>query len=108
MKKSVVLIWFLVFGFLMTAGDLLVLKTPSPAYAQKKVDLYMTSWCGYCRKMIGFMKKQGIEFEAHDIEKDSSAYKAFKNYGGQGVPVIVVGDQVVYGYDPDGVLAALE
>ncbi|MCB9771282.1 MAG: hypothetical protein H6754_01835 [Candidatus Omnitrophica bacterium] len=73
----------------------------------KKVVVYMTSWCGYCRKMTAFLKQNGIAYTAHDIEKNDMAKKMYQKYGGQGVPLVIVGEKVIRGYNPDGVVAAL-
>jgi mycoredoxin len=70
-----------------------------------KVEVFMTSWCGYCGKMIRFLDEKGIHYTAYDIEKDKSAEAIYRRLGGRGVPVVRVGSHVVHGYDPEGVLA---
>ncbi len=73
-----------------------------------KVKLYMTSWCPYCQRMIQYFKDNNIDYVAYDIEKDKKAEAEFRNYGGRGIPLIVVGKTVISGYDPEKVKAALE
>ncbi len=73
----------------------------------KNVEVFMTSWCGYCKKMIRFLNEKGISYIAHDIEKDSAAARAYKELGGRGVPVVRVGSHVVRGYNPEAVISYL-
>lgn len=68
------------------------------------VELFMTSWCGYCKKMVRFLNEKGIPYTAYDIEKDSAAANTYKELGGKGVPVVRVGSHVVHGYSPEAVM----
>lgn len=72
------------------------------------VDIFVTSWCGYCKKMEQFFDANGIRYTAFDIEKDSNAHKQYKELGGRGVPLTRIGSIVVSGYNPDAVLKAIE
>lgn len=68
------------------------------------VDLYVTSWCGYCRKMEQFLSLKAIPYRKLDIETDSSAAEAHAKLGGGGIPVARIGENIVRGYNPDAVL----
>ena len=87
---------------------LLLLGTTALAEQAKKVDVFVTGWCPYCRKLEQFLKQSNIEYTRHDVEADARANKEFNKLGGSGVPVVRVGKDVIYGYDPAGVLAALK
>lgn len=69
------------------------------------VEVFLTSWCGYCKKMVRFLKEQGIPYTAYDIEKDSAAARTYRELGGNGVPVVRVGSHVVHGYNPEAVMS---
>jgi glutaredoxin len=69
------------------------------------VEMFVTSWCGYCKMMERILDKKGISYTTYDIEKDDSAARVFQKLGGRGVPLIRVGSKVVYGYDPDTVIS---
>jgi len=77
------------------------------SYGRANVEVYMTSWCGYCRKLERFLKEKGISYTAYDIEKDSNAARIFSELGGGGVPVTRVGSHVVHGYNPEAVISYL-
>lgn len=74
------------------------------AYTRADIEVFVTSWCGYCRKMLGFLRDKGIPFTVHDIEKDSDAARTYRELGGSGVPVVRVGSHVVHGYNPEAVM----
>jgi glutaredoxin len=69
------------------------------------VEVFMTSWCGYCKKMVRFLNEKGISYTAYDIEKDSAAATTYRELGGKGVPVVRVGSHVVHGYSPEAVMS---
>jgi glutaredoxin len=74
------------------------------ASTRPKVEVFMTSWCGYCRKMIQFLKEKGIPYTAYDIEADSAAAKVYDDLGVRGVPIVRIGTHIVHGYDPESVM----
>ena len=38
------------------------------------VELYITSWCPYCKKAIEYFESRGIKYKAYDIEKDNTQF----------------------------------
>jgi len=77
------------------------------------VRLYSASWCGVCTKARSFLKRKGIPFVEKDVEKDRGAtaeITAAARRAGvdpsrlSGVPILVIGDQVLVGFDPQRVL----
>ncbi len=69
---------------------------------QKKVVMYATSWCPYCQQARHYFREQGIPYIEHDIEKDAHAKRAYKDFGGRGVPVIFVGKRRMNGFSVAG------
>lgn len=67
---------------------------------QKKVELYVTDWCGYCKKALKYLDARGIQYVAYDIEKDAVAKQRYQSLGGQGVPFIVIGQNRFSGFSP--------
>ncbi|MEM6640153.1 MAG: glutaredoxin family protein [Pseudomonadota bacterium] len=72
------------------------------------VTVFTTAWCGYCKKTKHFLKTHGIPFIERDIEASDEAMTTFVQLGGQGVPLVVVGEQIVSGYSLGRLRAALE
>ena len=74
---------------------------PGPAADDEpRITLYMTSWCGYCRKARQLLNELDADFVAKDIEKDPDARREFSVKGGGrgGVPLIDFDGQIVRGY----------
>ena len=72
---------------------------PTITPSNKQVTMYSTSWCGYCRKARDTFTRQGIPFRELDIEKNVDAKKAYDALKGRGVPLILVDDQQMTGFD---------
>jgi glutaredoxin len=72
-------------------------------YEQKpQVVMYATSWCPYCQQARNYFRQQDIPYIEHDIEKDAAARRAYKDFGGRGVPVIFVGKRRMNGFSIEG------
>lgn len=73
------------------------------------VILFMTSWCPYCRALEQDLQRAGIPFAHADIERDGRAAALFRSFGDDtgGIPVTVVGDKVISGYQPEVILGEL-
>lgn len=65
----------------------------------KEVIMYSTSWCGYCKKAALHFRKNNIPFTEHDIEKSEQAAREYKKLNGRGVPIILIGDQRMNGFN---------
>jgi glutaredoxin len=72
---------------------------PAPAPAPKKerfsgtVEMYVTDWCGYCKKAESYV--------TYNIEKDSAAKRRHKELGGRGVPLIIIGSNKMSGFSAE-------
>ncbi len=68
---------------------------------EPKITLYMTSWCGYCRKANKLLTQLDADFAAKDIEKNREAALEFRQKsGGQGgIPLIDFDGEIVRGYN---------
>jgi glutaredoxin-like YruB-family protein len=69
------------------------------AATSRSVTLYTTSWCGICKRAKAHLERKGVPYRALDIEQDRSARDQFKRLGGRGVPLIVVGNRSMHGFD---------
>jgi len=68
----------------------------------KRVTMYSTAWCGYCKKAKKYFQAKGIPFVEYDIEKNARAKKDYDALGGKGVPVIVMGKKRMNGFSVAG------
>ena len=66
----------------------------------KKVTIYSTPTCTYCKHVKEFFKERGIAYDEFDVAVDKDKRAEMVDKSGQlGVPVTVIDDQVVVGYD---------
>jgi len=54
-----------------------------------------------------FLSREGVEFAAHNVDEDNAAYDALIARGFRTVPVTVIGDRTLTGYDPAALAAAI-
>jgi glutaredoxin 3 len=74
-----------------------------------KVKVYSTPTCPYCTMAKDFLKDLDVEFEDIDVAEDHEAAKEMVEKSGQmGVPVIVIGDEVIVGFNKPAIEKALE
>ena len=66
----------------------------------KTVAVYSTPTCPYCRQVKDYLKDKGVEFTDYNVATDLDARNAMVQKSGQlGVPVIVVDDDVIVGFN---------
>ena len=78
---------------LLLAGDI-----DYDAAVAGDVTLYSTAWCGYCRKTKTFLERHDIPYTEYDVEKTEEGARAMQRLEAYGVPVVTVGEDVIYGY----------
>ncbi len=85
------------------------LRPPPPIIvpAGFQAVLYGTEWCGYCARTRKFFRENKIPFREYDIEKSSEGQAQYERLGGNGVPVVLINDQVIHGYDESALRDAL-
>lgn len=77
------------------------------AKSTSKVVMYTTPTCGYCHRAKAYFNQKGIRFTEYDVTKSKKARQAFKALNGRGVPLIVIGDQRIPGFNKAAINRAL-
>jgi len=111
----------LVSGFVLTRGRAPAREVPSPVPAavsaapppespqeqihepalEHVVVVYTTSWCGWCRKTLNFLREEGVAFENRDIEANEMwRDELIEKTGDTGIPVVEIDGTIVRGYRP--------
>lgn len=67
--------------------------------ADSGVTIYTTEWCGVCKRAKAFFKQNGVPFREWDVEKTEYGATKFRQFGGNGVPLITVGTEKMMGFD---------
>jgi len=76
----------------------------------KKITMYTTATCMYCKMAKEFFREHNLSFDEKDVGQDAAAREEMLNVSGQmGVPVIVVeGEQEpIVGFDKRRLVEAL-
>ncbi len=58
--------------------------------------------------MKAWLSRAGVTFVARNVEEDDQAYDELLARGYRSVPVTIVGDRVIKGYDPAALQAAID
>ena len=67
-----------------------------------RVTVYSTQNCPYCRMAKAFLEKHNVQYESLDVGNDTVAAQKMIDLSGQrGVPVIMVDDEVIVGFDSE-------
>ena len=82
-------------------------NTHRPQPGSKQVVIYTTTWCGYCKALRSALAANKIPFTEHDVEHSFQGQLGFWTLRARGVPVSVVGPQVIHGYQMDKMQDAL-
>lgn len=66
----------------------------------KKVTIYSTPWCVYCKMAKKYFTENKIEYTEHDVAEDEKARDEMVHKTGQmGVPVIDIDGELTIGFD---------
>lgn len=75
------------------------LAKAAPGPGKGRVRMLTTTWCGYCKLARAHLSGKGIPFEDLDVEKSVQGRQEYSALKGRGVPIILVGDQRMDGFD---------
>ena len=73
----------------------------------KKVILISRKNCTACTKAKEFLDTQGIRYMQYDVKGSKKGKRLFKKYKGKGVPMIIIGKEVIHGFDGNAIIKAL-
>jgi len=67
----------------------------------KRVLLYSQPGCPPCYAAKLFLQVREVPFEYKDVQADPIALRELRDLNSQSTPTIVVGNEVMIGFDPD-------
>mgnify|MGYP001070401115 CR=1 FL=1 len=75
----------------------------------KKVTIYSTPTCVYCKMAKDFFKENKVDYTEKDVSTDDKAREEMVDKSHQmGVPVIDIDGEMFVGFDRDALSKALE
>ena len=74
----------------------------------KKVTIYTTPTCIYCKMVKDFLQKNNVAWEEHNVAEDMKARQEMVDKSHQlGVPVVDIEGEVFVGFEKEGIAKAL-
>ena len=67
---------------------------------ENKIVIYSTPTCPYCKRAKDYLTQKGIKYTDFNVAQDKAkAQEMIEKSGQMSVPVIIVGDEVVVGFN---------
>jgi glutaredoxin 3 len=66
-----------------------------------KVEIYTSDTCVYCHRAKEFFEENNISYVEHNISRDAEIRKSLMLKGYRSVPLIVINNVEVLGFDKD-------
>ena len=76
--------------------------------AAPRVVLYSQPGCAPCFAARSFLTSRKIAFEYKDVQADPQAFRELMDLGSRSTPTLLVGSEVMIGFEPDKLSAMLE
>lgn len=98
-------VWLLLLAVLMAIGfwrsgrslDAALNSLPD-AGDPSRVVMVSAEWCGYCQRQLAEFRAAGVRFTELDFDTVAGR-DAVEALGGRGVPMTVIGDEIIHGYN---------
>ena len=71
---------------------------PRTTTGEAGIVMLAAEWCGYCRRQRGDFERAGVRYRVLDVDQ-AEGDRAMRAVGARGVPVTIIGQHVVRGYD---------
>ncbi|MBL3593900.1 MAG: glutathione S-transferase N-terminal domain-containing protein [Synergistaceae bacterium] len=73
-----------------------------------KAVVYVTSTCPWCHRLQEYLTRRGVPYETVDVGSGADKIEEVRKISGQmGVPVTLLDDLVIVGFDRDAIDEAL-
>jgi glutaredoxin len=82
----------------------------TPEVIASKPDVIMLGawWCTYCYQAKRYFQNNNISYCEYDMENDPVGIRLYQDHGGGVVPVFIIGDKLIRGYDPQLINTAID
>lgn len=105
-------------GLAIGSGVPYISKALKPAYIEgdysayyltgkNSIVLYGTDSCPYCIQARAFLRERNIAFIDRDVSASAQNRREFAQLGRKAVPVMLVGERLLTGFNPDHLESAL-
>ena len=81
--------------------------TAADISTEHELVFFSAPWCGYCDRARDWFDAQAVDYLEINIESSTEAHRQWREAGGRGVPLVLVGEQRIAGYAPAAFASAL-
>ena len=74
---------------------------------QNSVTVLSTPTCPYCKKAKRYLRSKGIAFKDYNINHSAEGKRLYRQYNGNGVPLVIINGTAIHGYSEAQMRAAL-
>lgn len=74
---------------------------------EKKITIYTSNSCMYCHMAKDYLDELDVPYEEKNVSSDERARHELAEKGYMGVPVIIIGDEEIVGFDKGRIAQAL-
>lgn len=74
---------------------------------KSQVILYGTTTCPFCKEARSYFKSKNIPFVDYDVDLHEQGRKNFQKLNGEAVPLILIGDRKISGFNSQAIDDAL-
>jgi len=64
-----------------------------------KVIVFTSTTCGWCNKLKAYLREKKVRFREVDVSRDADAAKELFRRGHRGVPVVLINNRPVVGFN---------
>lgn len=81
-------------------------QASKPSSSYRKVEIYVTTWCPYCRQLEDFLKQKKVPYVRYDVERSVYGKKFYASMGQGGIPITKIGNTIIRGLKRKEILQA--
>ena len=109
-KRTITLAFLLtcLLSFFSPLGFSCTLVENNPKEPNYGITVFTTAWCPYCKKTVALLNNLNVNYTNCDIEKSTTAYEKYRAVGGNGVPLILIGNLKIDGYEPELIRTSIQ
>ncbi len=104
MRKTVFLNFF---ALILVLSAISFYSTSAASAAPPRIELFVTTWCPYCKVAETTLRMKGLAYTRYDIEHDSEAMKKYQEIGAGGVPIFRINGRLIRGMNLEALNAIL-
>jgi len=109
-KSGIIFVIVVILGFAFVSKQEAVNTIDcTPEIIKQKPDVIMLGawWCSYCYQAKIYFQKNKVHYCEYDMENTAEGKRLYKENGGGAVPLLLIGDYQLRGFEPEQIEQAI-